>query len=402
MGVGTGKAAGGFFGNTKNSVKLFDVAATNSTGEGGQLFDFLGNGDGSFAAPTFNSVPYPLVNDGLNVVIAGPVFSPASVDLVVTDDYNDLYLMEGNGDGAFGAPVALGETAASLSTYVNSGGTLNLVISGVTFNGAGAGTSSATILVNQGNGTFTATNLPVPGPSTTAYIYGAYALTVGGDTAVLQVYANGAAGISQSVNGVFQAPVSLGTLGTGSSFHMRRTRSRRSLPAAIPTSPASLTIMSVPTAVVWPLSAGAGGISVGAPAYFSIPSNDTVSVSAADLDGDGDPDLIVVGGGQFSTTQTVNLFLSGSTPGFSPLAAATKPNTILGPGVYGIQAFVADANGDGKNDLILYQPSQGLTVMLNQGNGKFLTPMTLLAGDRPVAIANADFNGDSAGRSRRR
>ena len=32
--------------------------------------------------------------------------------------------------------------------------------------------------------------------------------------------------------------------------------------------------------------------------------------------------------------------------------------------------------------------------MLNQGNNTFLTPTTLLAGDRPVAIANADFNGD--------
>ncbi|MFY9802998.1 MAG: FG-GAP-like repeat-containing protein [Candidatus Acidiferrales bacterium] len=393
MGVGNGKAAGGFFGNTSNGVKLFDVASTNSTGEGGQLFDFLGNGDGSFAAPTFNSVPYPIVNDGLNVVIAGPVFSPSSVDLVVTDDYNDLYVMEGNGDGAFGAPVALGETAASLSVYLNSGGTLNLVISNVTFNEAGAGTSSAILLVNQGNGTFKATNVPVPGPSTTAYIYGAYALTAGGDTAVLEVYANGAAGLSQSVSGVFQTPVSLGTLGTGTSFVLPNSLSTftsggNSYLAGI------VTILNVPTAVVWPFSAGAGGISVGGPAYFSIPSNDTVVVSAADLDGDGNPDLIVVGGGEFSTTQTVNLFLSNSTPAFSPVTGEPKPNTILGPGVYGIQAFVADANGDGKNDLILYQPNQGLTVMLNQGDGKFLTPTTLPAGDRPVAIANADFNGD--------
>ena len=155
-----------------------------------------------------------------------------------------------------------------------------------------------------------------------------------------------------------------------------------------------MTILSVPTAVVWPLSAGSGGISVGSPAYFSIPSNDTVSVSAADVDGDGNPDLIVLGGGQFSTTQTVNMFLSNSTPAFSPLTSETKPNTILGPGLYGTQAIVADANGDGKNDLILYQPGLGLTVMLNQGNNTFLTPTTLPAGDRPVAIANADFNGD--------
>jgi hypothetical protein len=112
------------------------------------------------------------------------------------------------------------------------------------------------------------------------------------------------------------------------------------------------------------------------------------------VDGDGIPDLIVLGGGQFSTTQTVNLFLSNSTPAFSPAVGEMKPSTIIGPGVYGIQAIVADANDDGKNDLILYQPSQGLTVMLNQGNGTFLAPTVLPAGDRPVAIANADFNGD--------
>ena len=206
---------------------------------------------------------------------------------MVTDDYNDLYLMEGNGDGAFGAPVALGETAASLSTYVNSGGTLNLVISKLRLWRPARDTSSATILVNQGNGTFTATNLPVPAPSTTAYINGAYALTVGGDTAVLEVYSNGAAAISQSVNGVFQAPVSQGTLGNGSGSILPGSLSTflsgdNSYLAGIVT-----ISLNVPTAVFGRFSAGPGGISVGAPAYFSIPSNDIVSVTAADVDGDG-------------------------------------------------------------------------------------------------------------------
>ena len=382
MGIGDGNAVGGFFGNTKNGTKLFDAAVI-----GGELTVFLGNGDGSFGAPAFN-------NQGLNAAIAGPVFSPASVDLLGTDDYYNLYVLAGNGDGTFGAQVALGQTAFSLSGYLNSSGTLNLVVTGVTFGSSGVDTSSATVLVNQGNGTFTATNVPVLAPSKTAYINGAYALTAGGATAVLEIYSNGAAAISQSVNGVFQAAVSFGSLGTGSSFLSPNslstfTSAGNSYLAGIVT-----TALSVPSAVVWPLSAGPSGISVGSPAYFSIPSGDAASVTAADVDGDGVPDLIVLGGGQFSTLQTVNLFLSNSTPPFSPLTGETKPNTILGPGVYGTQAIVADANGDGKNDLILYQPGQGLTVMLNQGNNTFLTPTTLPAGDRPVAIANADFNGD--------
>ncbi|MGB8438161.1 MAG: FG-GAP-like repeat-containing protein [Candidatus Acidiferrales bacterium] len=388
--VGTGKAAGGYFGNTSGGVKLFDVAVTNSTGYGGELYVFPGNGDGSFGAPVITSGLS--VNDGLNVVLAGPVFNPASVDLVVTDDSSDLYVMEGNGDGGFGSPVKLAVTASSLSAYLNSNGTLNLVVSSYTFNESGVGTSLATILVNGGSGTFSATNVPVPVPSSTAYITGAYVLNVGGYTAVLQIYANGTAGLSQSVNGVFQPPVSLGTLGTNITFI---------LPASLSTFTSGVnsyltgivTIANSPTAAVWPITTSSAGISISSPpALFPIPSNDTVSVSAADVDGDGNPDLIVLGGGEFSTTQTVNLFLSNS--GFSPAVAQAKPNEIIGPGVYGIQAIVGDANGDGKNDLILYQLSQGLTVMLNQGNGVLLAPTTLPAGDRPVAIANADFNGD--------
>jgi site-specific recombinase XerC len=65
-----------------------------------------------------------------------------------------------------------------------------------------------------------------------------------------------------------------------------------------------------------------------------------------------------MGGGQFSSTQTINLFLSkpgNSLTPFSPGVSQAAPDYIYGRGVYGTEAIVADANGDGKNDLILYE-----------------------------------------------
>src|SRR5208282_4446149 len=244
---------------------------------------------------------------------------------------------------------------------------------------------------NDGTGSFTAQTLSGPVSPT---VGSATPLTAGGYTAVLLVYSNGTAALSQVVGGALQAPVSLGTLGTPSGL------GGAGEPISSFTSGGSTffaglaNVSGVLTTFIWPVTASGGAISVGVPATYNIPSNDAVFVTTGDLDGDGKPDLIVLGGGQYSTTRTVNLFLSNSTPGFSPGASQAKPNQTIGPGAYGTQAIVGDANGDGKNDLVLYQPNQGLTVLLNQGNGTFLTPTTYAAGNLPVAIAKADFNGD--------
>ncbi len=387
--IGTGNAVGGYFGN--GGGKLFDVAVTNGTGNGGQLFVFSGFGDGSFAAPV-SSGTLPVVQDGLNLIVAGPVVGPSSFDLVVTDDFGNLLLMRGNGDGTFQNPVSLGQVASTLSAYVNSGGTLNLVLSNATFPTTAAEVSVVTVLSNNGAGTFTASSITTTTSSSAANVTAAYPLNVGGLTAVLQVNSDGTAKLSQLLSGVLQTPLSLGTLGTPNGVG--------SGPISVFTSKGTTyfagiaTFAGAPTAFIWPLSIGGGGIAVGGPAIYNVPTNDAASLTVADVDGDGNPDLIVLGGGQFSTAQTVNLFLSNSAQGFSPLFGKVAPNIVIGPGVYGIQAIVADANGDGENDLLLYEPKQGLTVMLNQGKGTFLAPTTSPAGNKPVAIAKADFNGD--------
>jgi hypothetical protein len=400
LSIGVGNTAAANFIN--GGAPTFEVAATNSDGVGlgsspptSQLFLYQSNGDGSFSllpAELATGYGYSNINDGLNLVIAGPVISPSSLDLVVTDDSSNLYLMKGNGDGTFQTPVSLGQVVYTLASYLNSSGTLNLVISYQTFPHSGE-LSVVDVLANNndGSGTFTVQTVPTP---TSPNVSNAYPLTAGDLAAILLVYVNGTAAISQYSGGSFQAPVSQslgvpnGIVGPVSTF----TSNGNTYFAGISTQSNSS------AAYIWPLTMSGSQIGITTPpASYQIPTGDAVFVTAADLDGDGNPDLIVLGGGQFSSTQTINLFLSGpgnsSTP-FSPTASQTQPNYIYGPGVYGTEAMIADINGDEKDDLILYEPNQGLTVLLNQGHGLFAAPTTYPAGNRPTAIAKADFNGD--------
>ena len=134
-----------------------------------------------------------------------------------------------------------------------------------------------------------------------------------------------------------------------------------------------------------------------APSSGSIGAYSPVQLAAADLKGDQLPDIVVLGGGQFSTSQYI-LPLYGNSIGIF------SANSLTGPGVYGSEMLIADVNGDGHPDIILSEFTQGLTVLLNQGDGSFAHPATFSAGshitsngttpDIPSTIATADLNGD--------
>jgi hypothetical protein len=76
-------------------------------------------------------------------------------------------------------------------------------------------------------------------------------------------------------------------------------------------------------------------------------------------------------------------------------AAAFQPQMTFAAGSYADSVIAADVSGDGKPDLIApnYQ-AQSVSLLLGNGNGTFQAPRTLAVGLHPYSLAAADINGD--------
>jgi hypothetical protein len=126
---------------------------------------------------------------------------------------------------------------------------------------------------------------------------------------------------------------------------------------------------------------GSGGFVIASsPGVGSSPE----SVVAADVNGDGKPDLISANfGGNTLTVLTNN--------GSGGFVLASSP--VVGSGPYSVTS--ADVNGDGKVDLICAnQVSSTLTVLTNNGSGGFVIASSPGVGNTPYSVTAADVNGD--------
>jgi hypothetical protein len=112
---------------------------------------------------------------------------------------------------------------------------------------------------------------------------------------------------------------------------------------------------------------------------------DPVSIIAADVNGDGKPDLIVADLG----TKSISVFINTGTGTFN---AAVKYTVGNSPSA----VAVADLNGDGSPDIAVTNSADNtVTVLFNNGSGTFTTNATYSTGTTPSDIVIADFNGDS-------
>jgi YD repeat-containing protein len=157
-----------------------------------------------------------------------------------------------------------------------------------------------------------------------------------------------------------------------------------------------------------------------------------VSVTAADLNGDGRPDLVARirfsndlsllfgnGNGSFQSQQRLPLSASPLSVAIADLNNDGKLDIVttlstnhaavflgIGDGTYQAEqifpigvspsmVFIGDVNGDGKPDVVTANfYSHDVSVLLGNGDGTFLPEMRFAVGTNPSSIALANVNGD--------
>lgn len=135
---------------------------------------------------------------------------------------------------------------------------------------------------------------------------------------------------------------------------------------------------------------------VGKDGSFSLVTQDFKDISSmtalavADVNGDGRPDVII-SNGQDSTSGVRVLLNNGDGTLAPDVAYASDSTASMGP----VSVTVADLNADGHPDIIAANANSGtVSVLFNKGDGTFAAPVIYPAGIRPVAVAVGDLNGD--------
>jgi uncharacterized protein (TIGR03437 family) len=422
-----GQASGQILAGDFNGDGKMDLAVivTSSASAQGNVAILLGKGDGTFGAPaSFPAGPYPspfviadFNKDGkLDLAVGGETGNSAASIV------GSVSILLGKGDGTFAAPasIKLGTGPSSIvATDFTGDGNVDLAVldPGVSQTGA-----SLWMLLGNGDGTF---RTPIGGLSGTGQGSLSYTDLNGDgkpDLLVADFDYSAIAALLGKGDGTFQAtqsyvaaaqPASVAVIplqdGTTALFTGDALSNRVLLNVAasngvisapplqvIGAQPAGIAAADVngdgKPDVVWTdggaskvyvlLNTGQG--QVGAPVTYSV-GNSLVASAVADVNNDGKPDLVVQDG------NGIDVLLNNGNGTFGPVQSSPVP---AGPSPSVI--VVADFNSDGKPDVAALNSSGSVSILLGKGNGGFSpgTSIPLPGGATPAGLAAADFNSD--------
>ncbi len=334
---------------------------------------YLGRPNGTLAPP----VDYAVSGSSLAV---GDFNGDGKLDIVAVGGNSAPYasILLGNGDGTFQAPTPLTPSVAGTYTAVaaadlNGDGKLDLVLATQDF-GPGA---TIAVLLGNGDGTFQApVTYPVAG---TPYLAlgdfngdGRPDIAVGGQSTISVLINNG--------DGSFQSPVSYTVSGTISA-----------LATADLNGDGDLDLIAASSGSAGGISTllGKGNGAFAAPVLYSSTQLDVygMQLSVADFNGDGKLDLALTN----QNANQVDVLLGNGDGTFQ------NPPRVYSGGLEPTAIRALDANGDGRPDLAVvggYSPFYLLSVLINRGDGSFPVRSTDPVLSSPASLVSADFNGD--------
>jgi hypothetical protein len=355
----------------------------------------LGNGDGTFAFEKIYSLPQPpnaLVLDDFN---HDGKLDIASV--MVTESSNTFAIpyiatLLGDGTGNFGTPVistnpGFYSTAMSISSGdVNGDGLPDVLVTGPNL-------ENSQIYFNAGNGTFTPGPTLVENAPYTVLLDGRLG-DMNGDGCPDAAIADGVGVVWISLGdcaGNFNAPTTMPMGDSNSGVRLADVNGDGILDlvtTSIPLFTPDYGEVAGDTLSV-AFGDGHGNFS---PSRNYVGTGMSYSMAFGDFNGDDKPDVATVS----PDTDTVSVYLNDGSGGFGfPQGEwIGLPNIGISNTTASTPSF-ADLNGDGKPDVVILAESYGgeyfLNAMLNDGTGRFLSPIPSDAGVAIPAGTMGDY-----------